>query len=137
MHSDQGLFAIAWCDQGVRVIDVSGFADLPTPAVPFVASGSSNGIKEIGRYAFDDANTWSFKTQRIASDGSFFGFGNDLGRGLDVYRFNGLGRTVPVLEPTDLKPVADVALLLLVGLAALTGTAAVARRPRRTGGLAA
>ncbi len=169
MHSDQGLFTIAWYDQGVRVVDVAGLADMPTPAVPFVASGSSNEIKEIGRYAFDDANTWSFKTQRIAADGSFFGFGNDLGRGLDVYRFNGLGRTVPVLEPTDLKPVAapapaptkgngkkpsrgealpflpldggsgpaDVALLLLAGLAALTGTAAVARRTRRAGGLTA
>ena len=170
MHSEQGLFTIAWYDQGVRVVDVSGLADLPTPAVPFVASGNSNdAIKEIGRYTFDDANTWSFKTQRIAADGSFIGFGNDLGRGLDVYRFNGLGRTVPVLEPTDLKPVvapapaptkgkgkkpssgealpflpveggsgpADVALLVLAGLAALTGTAAVARRTRRAGGLTA
>jgi len=81
MHGDQGLFTIAWYDQGVRVVDVAGLADLPTPAVPFVTSGSGNGIKEIGRYTFDDANTWSFKTNRIATDGSFIGYGNDLGRG--------------------------------------------------------
>jgi hypothetical protein len=105
MHGDQGLFTIAWYDQGVRVVDVAGLADLPTPAVPFVTSGNGNGIREIGRYTFDDHNTWSFKTNKIGTDGSFFGFGNDLGRGLDVYKFDGtaLGRTVPALEPTDLK----------------------------------
>jgi hypothetical protein len=106
MHGDQGLFTIAWYDQGVRVVDVQGLADLPVPAVPFVVSGNGNGIKEIGRFTFDDHNTWSFKTNAIATDGSFFGFGNDLGRGLDVYRFGGLGRTVPALEPTDLRPAA-------------------------------
>jgi len=104
MHGDQGLFTIAWYDQGVRVVDVAGLADLPTPTVPFVTSGNGNGIVEAGRFAFDDANTWSFKTNRIATDGSFFGYGNDLGRGLDVYRFPGLGRTVPALEPVDLAP---------------------------------
>ncbi len=106
MHGPQGLFTIAWYDQGVRVVDVAGLADLPTPSVPFVTSGDGNGIREIGRYTFDDHNTWSFKTNRIATDGSFFGFGNDLGRGLDVYTFDGaaLGRTVPALEPVDLKP---------------------------------
>jgi hypothetical protein len=104
MHGDQGLFTIAWYDQGVRVVDVAGLADLPIPAVPFVVSGDGNGIREIGRYTFADHNTWSFKTNRIGTDGSFYGFGNDLGRGLDVYRFDGaaLGRTVPALEPTEL-----------------------------------
>ena len=108
MHGDQGLFTIAWYDQGVRVVDVQGLADLPTPVAPFVTSGDGNGIREIGRYTFDDHNTWSFKTNKIGTDGSFFGFGNDLGRGLDVYKFDGtaLGRTVPALEPTDLRPAA-------------------------------
>lgn len=104
MHGDQGFFTIAWYDQGVRVVDVAGLADLPTPAVPFVTSGDGNGITETGRYTFEDHNTWSFKTNRIGTDGSFYGFGNDLGRGLDVYRFTGLGRTVPALEPVDLMP---------------------------------
>ncbi|MDQ3344025.1 MAG: hypothetical protein M3524_10715 [Actinomycetota bacterium] len=109
MHGDQGLFTIAWYDQGVRVVDVQGLADRPVPAVPFVVSGDGSGIKETGRFTFDDHNTWSFKTNAIATDGSFFGFGNDLGRGLDVYKFDGaaLGRTVPALVPTDLHPVGD------------------------------
>ena len=103
MHSEQGMFTIAWYDQGVRVVDVAGLADLPTPTVPFVTSGNGNGFLEIGKYVFDDSNTWSFKTNKIASDGSFFGFGNDLGRGFDVYKFDGLGRTVPALVPTELR----------------------------------
>ncbi len=103
MHGDQGLFTIAWYDQGVRVVDVAGLADLATPTIPFVTSGDGNGIKEIGSYVFADSNTWSFKTNAIGKDGSLFGFGNDLGRGFDVYKFEGLGRTVPPLVPTELR----------------------------------
>ena len=69
--------------------------------MPFVVSGDGSGIREIGRYTFDDHNTWSFKTNKIEADGSFFGFGNDLGRGLDVYRFEG-DLDVPVLAPEDI-----------------------------------
>lgn len=103
MHDAQGIFTIAWYDQGVRVVDVAGLADLPTPSTPFVTSGNGNGIVEIGKYVFGDSNTWSFKTNKIAADGSFFGYGNDLGRGFDVYRFEGLGRSVPALVPTELR----------------------------------
>lgn len=103
MHSEQGLFTIAWYDQGVRVVDVAGLADVTAGALPFITSGNGNGITEIGKYVFGDANTWSFKTNAIATDGSFFGFGNDLGRGFDVYKFEGLGRTVPALVPTELR----------------------------------
>lgn len=147
MHGDQGLFTIAWYDQGVRVVDVQGLADLPTPAVPFVTSGNGNGIKEIGKYVFSDSNTWSFKTNAIAKDGSFFGYGNDLGRGLDVYRFEGLGRTVPALVPTELRsgktgrsellPFLPTgggstgALAALAALAALTANVALVRRSGR------
>jgi hypothetical protein len=84
-------------------VDVAGLADLATPTIPFVTSGDGNGIKEIGSYVFADSNTWSFKTNAIAKDGSLFGFGNDLGRGFDVYRFEGLGRTVPPLVPNELR----------------------------------
>ena len=146
MHGDQGLFTIAWYDQGVRVVDVAGLADLPTPAVPFVSRGNGNGIKEIGSYVFADSNTWSFKTNAIAKDGSFFGFGNDLGRGFDVYRFQGLGRTVPALVPTDLAPMSKraellpllptgaastPALLALLGLAGIGVNVALVRRAAR------
>ena len=148
MHGDQGLFTIAWYDQGVRVVDVQGLADLPVPAVPFVTSGNGNGIKEIGKYVFADSNTWSFKTNAIAKDGSFFGYGNDLGRGLDVYKFEGLGRTVPALVPTELKSGSKTgrsellpllptgggstgALAALAALVALTANVALVRRSGR------
>ena len=96
--------------QGARRTAMMGLGGSVQPdrndIAPFVVSGDGFGIREIGRYTFDDHNTWAFKTQRIEADGSFYGFGNDLGRGLDVYRFDGaaLGRTVPVLEPVDLMP---------------------------------
>lgn len=122
MHDAQGLFTIAWYDQGVRVVDVSGLADLDSP-VPFVTVGTGNGIKEIGGYVFEDSNTWSFKTNTIAKDGSFFAYGNDLERGFDVYRFAGLGRTVPPLTPTELRPGRDTRAELLPFLPLGGGTA--------------
>ena len=105
MHGDQGLMTIAWYTQGVRTLDIAGLAEFEgNPAE--VAVGEGVGIKEVGNFVFPDSDTWSFKTNRIEADGSFFGYGNDLGRGLDVYRFDGkaaeLGRTVPELAPTDL-----------------------------------
>jgi hypothetical protein len=103
MHPDQALMTIAWYSEGVRTLDISGLAEFRgNPAV--VARGDGAGIKEVGNFVFPDSNTWSFKTNRIAADGSFFGYGNDIARGLDVFRFDGaaLGRTVPPLEPEDL-----------------------------------
>jgi hypothetical protein len=133
MHGDQGLFTIAWYDQGVRVVDVAGLADEPVPAVPWVVSGDGHGMTEIGRYTFDDHNTWSFKTNKIATDGSFFGFGNDLGRGLDVYRFTGLGRTVPALEPVDLMPARAAAAPAAAPASGTSGTTTQAARPVAAG----
>lgn len=104
MHPDQGLMTIAWYTAGVRVLDISGLAEF-TGSPTTVARGSGVGMTEVGSFTFPDSDTWSFKTHRIDADGSFFGFGNDLGRGLDVYEFEGplaAGRTVPVLAPEDL-----------------------------------
>jgi hypothetical protein len=148
MHDAQGLFTIAWYDQGVRVVDIQGLADLPASPVPFVVSGNGSGIKEIGSYVFADSNTWSFKTNKIAKDGSFFGYGNDLGRGFDVYRFDGLGRTVPPLVPTELKSTTTRSEALpflptgtpsggaLAALAALVALCANVALVRRTGRVA-
>jgi hypothetical protein len=106
IYPDQKMLTIAWYSQGVRTLDISGLADFDgSPAD--VAFGDGIGMREVGSFFFpEDSDTWSFKTNRIEADGSFFGYGNDIGRGLDVYRFDGtageLGRTVPVLEPADL-----------------------------------
>ncbi len=101
IYPDQELLTIAWYAQGVRVLDISGLADFQgSPAS--VGIGDGVGMREVGSYVLPDSDTWSFKTNRIAADGSFYGYGNDLVRGFDVYRFSGAGLTVPPLEPTDL-----------------------------------
>ncbi len=105
MYPDQQMLTIAWYSQGVRTLDISGLAEFKgNPSV--VARGNGAGMREVGSFFFpEDSDTWSFKTNRIAADGSFFGYGNDIVRGLDVFRFDGElvdGRTVPPLEPTDL-----------------------------------
>jgi hypothetical protein len=110
MHGEQALLTIAWYSQGVRVLDIAGLADYEPPAGAgdaAVAYGDGIGMTEIGSYVFPDADTWSFKTNAIAADGSFFGYGNDLNRGMDVYRFTpSEARPTTPLEPVDL--LADV-----------------------------
>lgn len=109
IYEEQQLLTIGWYIKGVRVLDISGLGTLPPVAVPPVAFGDGVGMKEVGSFVFPDSDTWSFKTNKIAADGSFFGYGNDMARGLDVYRFQGLGgRSVPPLEPVDLLPGAKV-----------------------------
>ena len=114
LYPEQGLMTIGWYQRGVRVLDISGLATydaaVPVPAV----FGSGIGITEVGSYFFEDSDTWSFKTNRIATDGSFFGYGNDVNRGFDVYRFAGFGdgrrcppfavRGRPVEAPTPVVP---------------------------------
>ncbi len=106
MHDEQALLTIAWYSQGVRVLDIAGLADYEPPAGAgdaAVAYGDGIGMTEIGSYVFPDADTWSFKTNAIAADGSFYGYGNDLNRGMDVYRFTpGEPRPTAPLVPVDL-----------------------------------
>ncbi len=106
MYDDQALLTIAWYSQGVRVLDISGLADYEPPngdGNRAVAYGDGVGMSEIGTYVFPDSDTWSFKTNRIERDSSFYGFGNDLNRGMDVYRFTPSdARPTTPLEPLDL-----------------------------------
>ena len=102
VYPDQEMLTIAWYGQGVRVLDISGLADFEgTPAS--VGIGDGVGMREVGHFVFPDSDTWSFKTNRIAEDGSFYGYANDLARGFDVYSFSGAGLSVPPLEPDNLK----------------------------------
>jgi hypothetical protein len=106
MHGDQALMTIAWYSQGVRVLDISGLADYEPPlgqGDAAVAYGDGIGMTEIGTYVFPDADTWSFKTNKIRKDSSFYGYGNDLNRGMDVYHFTpSEARPTTPLEPIDL-----------------------------------
>ncbi|HWH27673.1 MAG TPA: hypothetical protein VNU26_01715, partial [Mycobacteriales bacterium] len=155
IHEDQQLLTVAWYMKGVRVLDIAGLADVKgSPAA--VAYGDGVGMKEVGSFVFPDSDTWSFKTNKISADGSFYGYGNDMSRGLDVYRFGGLDRTVPALEPVDLAPAAKavkakgkgkpfaaavpflpsgggpagLALLALLGVGVLGANVALVRRAR-------
>lgn len=109
IYPEQEMLTIAWYGQGVRVLDISGLADVATsPAA--VAFGDGVGMTEVGSYVMPDADTWSFKTNKIESDGSFHGYGNDMVRGFDVYHYDGTGieREVPPLEPTSLLTDAEL-----------------------------
>lgn len=104
IYPRQQMMTISWYSQGVRVLDISGLATYegsPTDT----ASGNGIGMKEVGHFVFPDSDSWSFKTNRINADGSFFGYSNDLVRGFDVFKFRGLkDRTVPPLKPQDVAP---------------------------------
>lgn len=81
MHEDEQIMTIAWYNAGVRVIDISRLGGL-------TVGGTGTGMREIGFYRFPNSDTWSAKTPKIAADGSFYLFGNDIARGLDVFRFD-------------------------------------------------
>ena len=87
MYPKQKLMTIAWYNAGVRVIDLSGLLGVSVGAAPDVGSIGA-GMKEIGYYYFPNSDTWSAKTNKFAKDGSFYLYGNDMERGLDVYKFD-------------------------------------------------
>lgn len=76
IHEDQQLMTMAFYNGGVRVIDLAGLA-------------TGEGLKAIGSYQTEDADTWSFKAPKVSRDGAWYGYGNDIARGLDVYRYDG------------------------------------------------
>jgi hypothetical protein len=81
VHPEQGILTAAFYNGGVRVVDISSIVGLALGDV-------GAGMQEIAFARFPDSLTWSAKTPRIEPDGSFHLFGNDLNRGLDVYRFD-------------------------------------------------
>ncbi|HEX2087806.1 MAG TPA: hypothetical protein VHF89_19125 [Solirubrobacteraceae bacterium] len=87
IHEDQQLMTIAYYMGGVRVVDLSGLADLPIG----VGQGEHEvpgAMRQIGHYVFPDANAWSAKTPVIEPDGDFYLYADDINRGLDIFRFD-------------------------------------------------
>ena len=66
---------IAFYNGGVRVVDLAGLDD-------------GKGMKAIGSYMTDNADSWSFKARGRDRSGDFYAYGNDMARGLDVYRYD-------------------------------------------------
>ncbi|MDQ3741018.1 MAG: hypothetical protein M3389_08755 [Actinomycetota bacterium] len=87
IHEDEAIMTIAYYMGGVRVVDLSGLADLPIG----VGSGEEaipGAMRQIGHYVMTDANAWSAKTPRIEPDGDFYLYADDINRGFDVFRFD-------------------------------------------------
>ncbi len=84
IHEDEQLMTIAFYRGGVRVVDLAGLA-------------TGDGIKAIASYQTANANSWSFKAPRVSRTGDFYAYGNDITRGLDIYRYESQA------SPTD-KP---------------------------------
>ncbi len=79
IHEREQIMTIAYYNGGVRVVDLSGLA-------------GGEGMKQIGFYKTENADSWSAKTPAIERNGSFYLFGNDIARGLDIWKFEGAGK---------------------------------------------
>jgi len=87
IHEDEQIMTIAYYMGGVRVVDLSGLADLPIGAS--VGELEIPGaMREVGHFVMEDANAWSAKTPQIEPDGDFYLYADDINRGLDVYRYD-------------------------------------------------
>ncbi|HUQ40118.1 MAG TPA: hypothetical protein VM030_08160 [Acidimicrobiales bacterium] len=92
MYPQQRLMTIAWYAAGVRVIDLSGLVGVSVGGPK--AGPVAQGMREVGYFRFPDSEVWAAKTNRIAADGSFYLYANDLRRGFDVFRYLP-GRSLP------------------------------------------
>jgi hypothetical protein len=90
IHEDEQIMTIAYYMGGVRVVDLSGLADLPI-GVGQGENAVGGAMREIGHYVRSDANAWSAKTPFIEPDGDFYLYADDINRGFDVFHFDAQG----------------------------------------------
>lgn len=92
VQPDQQLISIAWYNAGVRILDYSGLGDLGPAGLsvgldPQMGS-LTPGIQEVGHFQFPDSDLWSAKVPEVEPDGSFYIYGGDIARTLDVFRYD-------------------------------------------------
>lgn len=100
IHEDAQVMTIAFYNGGVRVVDISGLEGISIGEDRVVGEG----MREVGFYRFADSDTWSAKTPRIEPDGGFYLYGNDIERGLDIYRFTGSPQEAPTTGGVWMTP---------------------------------
>ncbi len=83
IHEDEAIMTIAFYNGGVRVVDISGLMGISLGNTEITGAG----MEEIGFYRTNGADSWSAKTPKISGNGDFYLFGNDINRGLDIYKF--------------------------------------------------
>ena len=83
LHEDAQVMTIAYYTGGVRVVDFSDLA-----SISLGANNPAGGMKQIGYYQLEDADSWSAKTTPITRGKPFYLYGNDMARGLDIYKFD-------------------------------------------------
>jgi hypothetical protein len=87
IHEDEAIMTLAFYNGGVHVVDLSGLVGVAVGVSPEGGELGGMGMREIAYYRFPNSDTWSAKTPKILPNGDFFLFGNDINRGLDVFRF--------------------------------------------------
>ena len=88
IHESEKILTIAYYNGGVRVVDLSNLTGIALGTT----SVSGGGMKELGFYRVDGADSWSAKTPSInRKTGDFYLYGNDINRGLDIYKYDGAG----------------------------------------------
>jgi hypothetical protein len=89
IYPKEQLMTVAFYNGGVRVVDISGLAGISLGDTSYVGEG----MREIGFFRIEGADTWSAKTPGIdRKTGDFYLYGNDIARGLDIYKFDGEGK---------------------------------------------
>ena len=89
IHEREQVMTAAFYNGGVRVVDLAGLSGISLGSSQLVGEG----MKETGYYRMPNADSWSAKTPQInRKTGDFYLFGNDMSRGLDIYRFDGAGK---------------------------------------------
>ncbi len=83
LHEDAQVMTIAYYTGGVRVVDFSDLA-----SISLGENNPAGGMKQIGYYQLEDADSWSAKTTPITRGKPFYLYGNDMARGLDIYKFD-------------------------------------------------
>ena len=105
---------MAFYNGGIRVVDLNGLAGIGLGDTTVAGSP----MVELGHYYFPNSDTWSVKAPTINANGNFFLYGNDVTRGLDVYKFTAPKAAKADAGGTWMTPTQAAAALPRLGTAA-------------------